>query len=290
MNDWDVAQPKSSGELLHILAGSGGRMIAGGTDLLPGLRRAPADQAVRLVDISRVTEMRFIRQAGGEIEIGALSTHAAMAASPLIQKYAPALVKACSGIGAPQTRTRGTLGGNLVNASPAADTVPPLLCLDSRVKLVSAAGERNLNLDEFFHGPGKTGLNPEECLYSLTFRIPSGRWGAEYLKLGRRNGMAIAVVSVVVFLTLDGAGCIETIRTAFGSAAPTPVRGRHVEATLQGNKPSPELFARAAQAVDDDISPIPDVRATADYRRHSTRVLLVRALESALNQAESRTA
>lgn len=288
MNDWDVMQPKSSGDLLHILAGSGGRMIAGGTDLLPGLRRAPADQIVRLIDISRLAEMRFIREAGNNIEIGALSTHAAMSASPVIQKYAPALVKACSGIGAPQTRARGTLGGNLVNASPAADTVPPLLCLDSQVKLVSAAGERDLKLDEFFLGPGKTGLNPDECLYSLTFGIPSGQWGAEYLKLGRRNGMAIAVVSVGVFLTLDGDGYIDTIRVAFGSAAPTPVRGWHVETALQGNQPSSDIFARAAQAVDEDIFPIADVRASADYRRHSARVILVRALESALKQAESR--
>jgi CO/xanthine dehydrogenase FAD-binding subunit len=288
MNDWDIVQPVTTGELKNLLAGSAGRLLAGGTDLLPGLRRAPADQPVRLIDISRLADLRFIREAGSEIEIGALTTHAAMTASPLIQKYAPALVKACSEIGAPQTRARGTLGGNLANASPAADTVTPLLCLDSRVKLASKNGERVLKLDEFFLGPGKTGLISGEFLNSVSFGIPSGRWGTEYLKLGRRNGMAIAVISVGVFLILDDAGRIDTIRIAFGSAAPTPVRGRCVEAALKGNKPAPDLFALAAQAVDEDISPISDVRATGDYRRNSARVLIVRALESALKQAESR--
>jgi len=290
MNDWDVVQPKTIGDLKKILTGSSGKLLAGGTDLLPGLRRTPADQSVSLVDISRLAEIRFIREAGGEIEIGALSTHTTLTASPLIQKYAPALVKACSGIGAPQTRARGTLGGNLANASPAADTVPPLLCLNSRVKLQSTTGDRELKLDEFFLGPGKTGLSSGEFVYSVSFGIPSGRWGAEYLKLGRRNGMAIAVVSVGVFLTLDDAARIDTIRVSFGSAAPTPVRGRCVEAALKGNRPSPELFALAARAVDGDISPISDVRASADYRRHSARVVLVRALESAFEQAESRMA
>ncbi len=290
MNDWDVVQPKTITDLTHALADPGGTVIAGGTDVLPGLRRVTVDRPVSLIDISHVADLRFIRERDHYLEIGALTTHAEIAKSECVQQYAPALVKACETVGAPQTRARGTLGGNLVNASPAADTAPPLLCLDSRVKLVSADGERVLPLCEFFRGPGKTALLPGEFLHSIVFDLPSGRWGAGFLKLGRRNGMAIAVASAGVFMALDNAGLIVTIRVAFGSVGPVPVRARRVEALLGGQPPSAELFDRAAAGMEEDISPISDVRATADYRRMSARVLMVRALESAWKQAESRLA
>jgi CO/xanthine dehydrogenase FAD-binding subunit len=290
MYDWDVVQPQTIDGLIHLLDDSVSKIIAGGTDVLPGLRRADANQPVSLIDISRLKGLRFIRECDGQLEIGALTTHAEVIKSEINQKYTPGLVTACSMVGAPQTRARGTLGGNLVNASPAADTAPPLLCLGSTVKLVSQTGERILPLTEFFKGPGKTGMNPDEFLHSVRFNIPSGRWGAGYLKLGRRNGMAIAVASAGVYMALDTTGMIETIRVAFGSVSPVPVRGLRVESVLQGNQPSSELFDRAAAEIDGDISPISDVRATAEYRRNSARVLLVRALEAAWKQAESRMA
>jgi carbon-monoxide dehydrogenase medium subunit len=290
MNDWDVIQPQTVDDLIHSLTNPAGKIIAGGTDVLPGLRRTEANQPVNLIDISRLKDLRFIRECDGRLEIGTLTTHADVIKSGLIQKYAPGLVTACSLVGAPQTRARGTLGGNLVNASPAADIAPPLLCLDSSVKLVSGSGERSLPLAEFFRGPGKTGMNPDEFLYSVHFVVPTGRWGAGYLKLGRRNGMSIAVASAGVFMALHSSGTIETIRVALGSVSPVPIRSLKVETVLQGNRPSSELFARAAAEIDGDISPISDLRATAEYRRNSARVLLVRALESAWKQAESRMA
>jgi carbon-monoxide dehydrogenase medium subunit len=290
MNDWPVIQPLTVDALVQTLANPAGKIIAGGTDVLPGLRRAVNYQPVSLIDISRLTDLRFIRECDGRLEIGALTTHADVIKSEIIHKYAPALVTACSLVGAPQTRARGTLGGNLVNASPAADTAPPLLCLDSSVKLISGSGEREVPLTEFFRGPGKTAMNPDEFLYSVQFVLPTGRWGAEYLKLGRRNGMAITVASAGVFMALDSSGKIETIRAAFGSVSPVPVRGLRIESVLRGNPPSPELFNRAAAEIDGDISPISDVRATSEYRKSSARVLLVRALEAAWKQAESRMA
>lgn len=290
MNDWDVVQPQTIDGLVHSLTDPARKIIAGGTDVLPGLRRASADKPVSLIDISRLTDLRFIRECDGWLEIGVLTTHSDVIKSELVQKYAPGLVTACAMVGAPQTRARGTMGGNLVNASPAADTVPPLLCLGSSVKLVSGNGERVLPLNEFFIGPGKTAMIPGEFLYSVNFKIPSGRWGAEYLKLGRRNGMAIAVASAGIFMALDPSGTIETVRVAFGSVGPIPVRGMQVESKLQGKQPSSGLFSLAAAGIDGDISPISDVRATAEYRRTSARILLVRALESAWKQAESRMA
>lgn len=288
MKDWVVVQPKTISGLTQVLVDPDRMIIAGGTDVLPGLRRGPADRAVSLVDISQLSDLRFIREHDGCLEIGALATHMDISKSELVCKHAPALAKACGTIGAPQTRVRGTLGGNLVNASPAADTAPPLLCLDSRVKLVSADGEREQPLCEFFRGPGKTALLSGEFLHSIMFDLPSGQWGAGFLKLGRRNGMAIAVASAGVFMKLGVLGEIETIRVILGSVGPTPIRAKQVEILLLGNKPSPELFNRAAAGIEKDISPISDVRATAEYRKISARVLMMRALESAWQQAESK--
>ncbi len=290
MNDWEVVQPKTVADLTHALMETGGTVIAGGTDVLPRLRHVTDDRQVSLIDISHLPDLRFIREHDNCLEIGALTTHADMASSEVLRKFAPALVKACETVGAPQTRARGTLGGNLVNASPAADTAPPLLCLDSRVKLVSADDKRELPLYEFFRGPGKTALLSGEFLHSIVFDLPSGRWGAGFIKLGRRNGMAIAVASAGVFMALDDTGTIDTIRVAFGSVGPVPVRARRVEALVAGQPPSAELFDRAAAGIEEDISPISDVRATAEYRMMSARVLLVRALVSAWQQAESRLA
>lgn len=290
MFDCDVAVPESLSELEILLAQSGSRLIAGGTDLMPRFQRSPAAVPTNLIDMSRLSELTFIRENNGFIEIGALTTHAAMASSNLLLQYAPALALACSEIGSPQTRARGTLGGNLVNASPAADTVPPLLCLKAAVLLVSAAKRRSVSLDEFSKAPGQTCLHSGEYVHSVSFARPVGRWGAAGLKLGRRSGMSIAVVSASVLLELDSNGFMRIVRIALGSVAPTAVRSVHAENVLLGQKPSAELFKHAAEAALEDIDPISDVRASADYRRHSARVLLARALDSAFRQAESRAA
>jgi carbon-monoxide dehydrogenase medium subunit len=224
------------------------------------------------------------------IEIGALTTHSTMEKSPLLLRHAPSLAKACAEIGSPQTRSRGTLGGNLANASPAADTAPPLLCLDAEAQLTCSDGQRNVKLLDFFRTPGKTCLQKGEFLRGVRFAIPSGKWGSSSMRLGCRKGMSIAVVGVSVYLVLDDAGNICFIRVALGSVAPTPVRALSAEAELLGQKPGTDLFSLAARALDADINPITDVRASADYRRHSARILLGRSLEEAWRQAEGRNA
>lgn len=288
MADWNVSIPHNTMELNRMLAESGGTLIAGGTDLLPGLHRTPVDHPVHLIDMSQLTELRFIREEAGMIEIGALTTHSAMEKSPVLLKHAPSLAKSCSEIGSPQTRARGTLGGNLVNASPAADTAPPLMCLDAEAHLSCSEGQRSERLLDFFRSPGKTCLQPGEFLRSVRFAIPSGKWGSSCMRLGCRKGMSIAVVGVSVFLVLDDAGIIRQIRIALGSVAPTTVRALSAEAELLGQRPAKDLFLLAARAMDADINPITDVRASADYRRHSARILLNRSLEEACKQAEGR--
>ncbi len=216
MHNVDFHRPKNAAELAEVLQSTGGRIVAGCTDVLPRAHRGrfPADC---LVDISRVKELRYIREASDQIQIGALATHADLANSALLQEAAPALVQAAATVGCPQTRNRGTLGGNLSNASPAADSAPPLLVLDARIQLVGSQSHRTMPLTDFFQGPGQTALLSGEYVEGVSFERPFGRWGSSFLKLGKRTGMAISIVSVAVLLAVAPDGSISTARVAMGS-------------------------------------------------------------------------
>jgi CO/xanthine dehydrogenase FAD-binding subunit len=289
MFDFDVLIPQTTQELLGMLSDPSTRLLAGGTDLIPRMRRNPPDSTIVLIDMSRLHELSFIRERESQIEIGALTTHTNLLSSPLLRQSTPALLQACSSIGAQQTRARGTLGGNLANASPAADTAAPLLALNAQVVLRSIKGERSLPLNGFFIAPGKTQLQPGEFIHSVRIPLPRGRWGSDFLKLGRRKGMAIAVASAAVYLELDEEGLIQCIRVSMGSVAPTPVRAPHAEAVLLGNRPAPALFEKASFACQADIAPIDDIRASAAYRLHSAQILLQRVLQTACMQASEKT-
>lgn len=283
MQEFDFYTAATLDELLRLLAQTGGRVIAGGTDALVQAQRGQLP-ASALVDASRVRELRFISEEGETIRIGALTTYADMLASLLLRDAAPALVMAAMTVGAPQTRARGTLGGNIANASPAGDTLPPLLALDAAVRLVKLGGERVLSLADVLRGPRQTCLEPGEIIHSVAFRRPPERTGAAFLKLGNRQGMAIAVVNTAVTLTLGSDGRIERVRVALGAVAPTPVRSPHAEAVLRGQLPSEEVFAAAGRAVLYDIAPISDVRGSAEYRRAAAVRLTARALRLAAQQ------
>jgi CO/xanthine dehydrogenase FAD-binding subunit len=283
MQEFDFYTANTLDELLRLLAQTGGRVIAGGTDVLVQAQRGVFPASV-LVDASRVRELRFIRQEGETVHIGALTTYADMLASPLLREAAPALVAAAATVGAPQTRARGTLGGNIANASPAGDTLPPLLTLDATVRLVRLGGERTMPLADVLRGPRQTCLEPGEIIHSVAFRRLPEPTGAAFLKLGNRQGMAIAVVNAAAVLTLGGDGRLETARVALGAVAPTPVRSPHAEAILRGQPLSEEVFQAAARAVLYDIAPISDVRGSADYRRKAAARLTARALRLAAAQ------
>jgi CO/xanthine dehydrogenase FAD-binding subunit len=287
MNEFDYYRPSTIGELLAILEQTGGKIIAGGTDLIPRWRRGRLS-ANCLVDINLLEGLRFIREIDGQIEIGALVTHAGLAASPLLLQSAAILGQAAGSIGSPQTRQRGTLGGNLVNASPAADLAPALLALDANVRLVSSGEERNVTLKDFWMAPGKTILVTNEFLHSVSFQQPHGRWGSAFLKLGKRSGMAIAVASAAAYLELDPTGKIMVARLALGSLAPKPIRSPQAEEILTGAFADRALFARAAQAAQASIAPIDDIRASAAYRTQVCAVLVERVLEEANQQASKR--
>jgi CO/xanthine dehydrogenase FAD-binding subunit len=282
MQPFELIRPSSEGELMERYAKGGCVILAGGTDLLPRLRRQNASPPV-VIDISRLSDLDFIRVEDGRLEIGALTRQADLACHPLVALHAPALSQAAASVGCPQTRARATLGGNLANASPAADTLPPLLTLDASLRLIGKDGARELALGEFLLGPGRTALQPGEYIHSVSFPLPSERARGGFYKLGKRSGMVIAVASAAVLVDFSADGRIACARVALGSVAPTAVRCPSVEAALLGRLPAEVDLEAIAALVLDDIAPIVDVRATAEYRRSSARVILRRVLESILS-------
>jgi CO/xanthine dehydrogenase FAD-binding subunit len=284
MQDFDFLRPKTLTELIEILADTSGCILAGGTDIIPKMRRAQF-MARTLVDISEIDELRFIKMQDHRIQIGSLATHHELANSPILSVYNPALVASALTIGCEQTRNRGTLGGNIANASPAADTIPSLMTFDAIVHLLSKTGERALPLNEFLDSPGKTKLNPGELIHSVSFEPLTGDWGASFLKLGKRNGMAISVVSASAAVVLDPDKRIMKTRLCLGSVASRVVRSPKAEKILMGQYPTEEIIDNAAHACIGDISPISDIRSTAEYRKHAAVVLTRRVLEQSIDHA-----
>ena len=266
--------------LLHA-GGKRARIVAGGTDVI-----VEADPSIRtLVDITQLG-LSYIRKAGNAWSIGATTTMAELEDSAAIRGLAGGiLAKAAAACGSVQMRNMATLGGNLANASPAADTAPPLLALEASVVLEGARGRRTLPLAEFFSAPGRTALG-KELLVEIVAPTPArgGRWGWSFLKFGRTES-DISVVSVAAGLQLDARGACKAARIAMGAVAPTPLGMPGAEAILTGAQLTAERMAQACERVARDVSPIDDVRAPAEYRREVARVLAGRALRECAQQA-----
>ncbi len=276
-----VVRPASLPEAVALLAGEpGARALAGGTDLVVQLRDGRR-RAETLVDLGRLPLARITDVADG-VEIGGLATMAAIAGDPLLAELCPALVAAAGLVGAWPIQCRATLGGNLANGSPAADTAPPLLVAGALVVIASPAGERTVPIEEFFVGPGRTLLAAGDLLVAVRVPRQGGAAGARlierFAKVGPRREQIIATVSLAGRLSMDG-GCIASCRIALGAVAPTPVRARGVEAFLAGRAPDAATRRRAGELLQRDIAPIDDVRAPARYRRLAAAVLLDRLLE-----------
>jgi carbon-monoxide dehydrogenase medium subunit len=270
--------PQTLEEALETLArqSEGVKIIAGGTDLIPRLRSGILRPNV-LVDLRKLPLDRIETRAGW-MHIGARATHTDLLTSELFAYHCPALVEAAKEIAGPPIRNRGTVGGNLVNASPAADLSLPLLVYDACVMLVKAGSQREVLLEDFFTGPGQTVITADEILTEICLPMPPSRTSSSFIKLGKRKAMAIAVSSVATRLTLDADGKIAQARIALGSVAPRPLRAKTAESLLINNAPGIELFAGAAHAASMESSPISDLRASADYRKQMVAVLTRRSL------------
>ena len=278
--------PGSLNGALEMLrdAGESAKIIAGGTDLLPGLRQGATNPKL-LIDL-RFVSLNQIKLDNNGICLGASVTHSQLLKSATVKAQFPALATACSEIGSPPIRNRGTLGGNLVQASPAADTAPPLLAYDAQVVLVRLGSKRTVPLIDFFTGPGKTVKREDEILTEIWLPFMPRRTASEFMKLGKRKAMAIAVASVTVRLTQHSNGHISEARIALGSVAPMPLRARAAEAMIEGNTITRSLITEAAQKSREQASPISDIRASADYRQRMVEVLTRRGLTSAWRKLE----
>jgi carbon-monoxide dehydrogenase medium subunit len=287
MQEFGYHRPRTISELKEHLSQSGARVLAGGTDIIPKMRQGKFSAPI-LIDTSGIDSLHFIEDLGNEIVLGALITHQEIVDSPLLSNVNPGLIKATESIGCVQTRSRGTLGGNIANASPAADTIPPLLTFDASVLLQSLTGERRLALEDFIKGPGDTDLQTGEFIHSVIFSPLKGRWGSDFIKVGKRNGMAISVVNVSAAVVLDDEGLFKDVRIALGAVAPVVMRLRKSEEFLLGKKPAPAIYDKVAEVSQEEISPISDIRSSEAYRLHTAGVILRRVLESAVEQARGR--
>jgi len=282
--DISFHKANSIDDTLNLLSSTGAKLIAGGTDILPRMQKGTLI-VKSLVDIHQLSDLCFIRETDDRVEIGAATTHSVIINSSILQQYAPVLIDAISTIGCPQTRARGTLGGNLINASPAADSAPPLLALDADLVIRSKYGEKVVPLSKFFVGPGKTVLEPGELLTTIRIKKIPARSGAAFQKLGKRKGMAISVASVAAYVELDTNNRIKDIRIAYGSLAPTPLRAYNLENCLKGYAGETPVVIENLEKCLQDISPISDLRATSEYRKKTALVLTRRVLEIALSNA-----
>lgn len=288
-----LLQPTNLSEALQMKKNYGekARVLAGGTDLLVLLKDRKL-KAEAVMSLGRLRELNFVRfDEGRGVTLGALVTHAGVAASPIVRQKFPDLAEACSQVGAVQIQNLGTVGGNLCNASPAADAAPPLLLMDAVLTLASTRGERSVSIHDFFLGPRHTVLAPDEILKEIFVPQAAGRRGATYLKLGRRQAMEIAIVGIGVAVHLNGSDqVVSECRIAMGSVAPTPVRARQGEQILRNREIKDELIEEAAAVAADEASPISDIRATRDYRLDMIRVLCRRAMGEALARARGKQA
>jgi carbon-monoxide dehydrogenase medium subunit len=272
-------QPGNLNEALALLAEHAGRarVIAGGTDVIVELSRG-VKPTETLIDITRVEDLRYLRDDGDSIRLGGLTTHNDVIASAACVTHALPLAQACWEVGAPQIRTRATIAGNLVTASPANDTIAPLLALDAEVTLVSVEGERTLPLADFFPGFRRTALRPNELLREIHIPKLSERQRGLFLKLGLRRAQAISVINVAVALTFDG-DVVERAAITLGCLAPTIIHARQAEAYLAGKRLEAEVRAEAGRLACADASPIDDLRGSATYRQETLAALVAEGLE-----------
>jgi CO/xanthine dehydrogenase FAD-binding subunit len=280
MKDFKYLAPSTLSEALLLLAQDAGqaRLLAGGTDLLVRMKDGLLEPE-RIIDLRRVTALGGIREDAGMIWIGAMARHSEVASSSLIQAKAPLLAEACRMIGSWQIRNLGTLAGNLVNASPAADSVPPLFTLNAEVILTNQRGERTVPVALFAEGPGRNCLGKDELLTSIRFSPLPDTAVSFFLRAGQRRALAISKTSLAFIGILDDRRSTwKDVRIALGAVAPTVIRAHRAETYLVGKPLNRNVLKEAAAIISEEAKPISDVRSTIEYRRLVTGNLLIQGL------------
>lgn len=281
---FEYFEPNTPEETVALLAKYEGHaaILAGGTDLFIKMKQGLIDPKV----IIRVKQPSFIEEKPDGFHIGAATKLRAIEKSEIMRKWFPALLEAIRLIGSVQIRYMASLGGNLCNASPAADTAPPLLVMGAEVKIFGTQGPRTVPLRDFFLGPGKTVLSKSEIVTEVHLPTPAPHTGASFIRLSRAS-MDIAKISIAVMLQLDHGNRISVARIALGSVAPTPILASKSADLLTGNRLTRETLNQASRGVADEIRPITDIRGTAEYRKEVSHVIARDAIELAYKRAEA---
>lgn len=280
-------QPTSLAETLTLLHhyGEQARLVAGGTDVLIELQRG-IKPTTTLIDVSALDDLKYIRHRDGWLYLGALTTHNDVVRSTECKQYALPLAQACWEVGAPQIRTRATLVGNIVTASPANDTISPLLALGAELVLSSSEGERIVPLDDFYLGVRRTVLKPTELVREIRMPALTAEQHGLFLKLGLRRAQAISILNVTLVLTLAD-DIVQAASVTLGALAPTVIHAKTVESYLQGKRLDATVCQQAGMLAERDARPISDVRASASYRHETLRALVTNGLQRLASGATS---
>lgn len=290
MNTFDYLKPRSVEETSLLMGQHIGeaKILAGGTDLLIAMRYQEISPKY-LIDIKGISDLRYIQYSEDEgMRCGSLSTICDIGDSRIVKERFPDLQQATLSIGTPQIRNRGTVGGNLCNASPAADLVPSLIVLESEVTLVKSGKTRILKLEDFFVGPGQTVIEQDEILSEIRVPVPPRNSQGCFSKLGRTRMGDLSTVSVAVRITFGANSKCECVKIALGAVAPTPLRSKSAEDFLIGKMINDQVSETAGRWAMEDCQPITDVRASRDYRREMVKVLTSRAVRACANNLRLR--
>ncbi|MGC8557715.1 MAG: FAD binding domain-containing protein [Nitrososphaeria archaeon] len=282
-SQYSVYSPKTLNEALGILKekSSEVRLIAGGTDVMVQIKDGLVKER-ELLNLSYLDELKYIREDGNEIRIGALTTYKELENSALINQHVPIISDASKTIGATQIQNLGTIAGNLGNASPAGDSIPPLYVLNANVKLQNTESERVIPVNEFFLGPRKTKRASDELITEIT--VEKVKAGSNYFfkKLGLREANAISIVNVACIAELDQEKNVNSIKLALGAVAPTVIRAIKAEMLATGKQLDLKVIDEVARTVSEEISPISDIRGSAEYRRRAAYGLVYEGLYEVL--------
>jgi carbon-monoxide dehydrogenase medium subunit len=287
---FEYQAPTSLDAALDLLSHRGGdaKVLAGGQSLIPVMNFRLAEPAL-LVDINKLAELDFIRRGDdGDLRIGALTRQRRLERDALVAEAAPLLHETIPFIAHPQIRNRGTFGGSLAHADPAAELPAIAVALRARLRLRKTGGDRWVNASDFFGGLFTTSLEPDEILVEVAIPPSPERTGWSFLEIARRHG-DYAQIGVAALVTLDDAGRCREARLVFLSAGDVPIEAREAAGLLAGQEISAEAIAAAADQAAREIRPFSDLHATADFKRHLARVITGRALRKAVERANGRT-
>ncbi|MBX3443765.1 MAG: xanthine dehydrogenase family protein subunit M [Planctomyces sp.] len=286
MRDFEYESPTTLPEALAILAtGPGCRPLAGGTDLIDHVRVGRLAPDV-LVDVKKLPELNILEAGPKGLRIGAATPCFRIVAHEAIQRDYAALADSAHIIGGIQIQNRATFGGNVCTSGPAADSIPSLIALSAACVIAGPQGTRRVPIEQFCTGPGKNVLQPGELLVEFELPAPGPHSGSHYRRFIPRNEMDIAVVGVGAAVTLDAGGqTITAARIALGAVAPTPLLAEQAAQAVIGQPVGESTFQAAGRAAREIISPITDMRGTAEFRTHVTGVLVERVLQAAVSRA-----